>query len=460
MLNLWNSRTRQKEEIRPIHEGRIGFYACGPTVYQRAQIGNFRTYLIEDFLRRALEHEGLRVNHVMNITDVGHLTDDASEGEDKMERQAKRTGESAYDIANKYTQLFFDDAKALNILRPTHAPKATEHIDSQIELIKLLEKKGYTYRTSDGIYFDTSKWENYGSLSGQSLSEKEEGARVEKNPEKRNASDFALWKFSPKEEKRQMEWASPWGIGFPGWHIECSAMSQEFLGQPFDIHAGGVDHLPVHHENEIAQSEAATGKRLANVWMHIEHLHVDGKRMGKSLGNAYTLDDLEAKDICPLSFRYFILGAHYRQKQNFTWDAVKAASITLNKLRNIIREWDEPKIGCAELEAEFFDAIEDDLNTPKALAVVWKLVDSDNPTASKAASLLKMDEVLGLGLADFVAEPLVVPAEIQRLVAAREDARAAKNWEMSDKIRLEIEAKGWKVEDTAEGPKVRATSSS
>jgi len=455
MLRLWNTRTRREEEFAPIRPGEVGFYACGPTVYQRAHIGNFRAYIMEDVLRRTLEAEGLRVMHVMNITDVGHLTDDASEGEDKMEQEARKEGRSAWEIASEFTRIFFEDAKALNILKPTLSPKATEHIDTQIDLIKILEKKGFTYTTSDGVYFDTSKWQKYGSFSGQRVEDKEEGARVEKNPEKRNPADFALWKFSPKEEKRQMEWESPWGTGFPGWHIECSAMSQDALGQPFDIHAGGVDHLPVHHENEIAQSEAAFGVPLANWWMHIEFLLVDNTKMSKSLGNAYTLSDMEERGIDPLAFRYFVLGAHYRQKQNFTWDALKAAATALNKLRNIVRDWEAPDGSVADVELEFFDAIEDDLNTSKALSTVWKLVDSNHPTAAKSASLIRMDQVLGLNFEPFINAPIRVPREITELMTEREHARAAKNWSEADRVRRAIEEKGWTIDDTPQGPKAR-----
>lgn len=469
MLNIWNTPRRKKEEIKPVQAGKIGLYACGPTVYQRAHIGNFRAYILEDILRRVLEHAGFSVTHVMNITDVGHLTDDADEGEDKLEKASAETGLTAKEIAEKFTKLFFDDSKRFNILAPTHAPKATEHIKEQIALIEELEKKGFTYNTSDGVYFDTSKFPDYGKFSGQPLLEKEEGARVEANPEKKNPADFALWKLSrpanlspetynlkPKP-KRQMEWPSPWGVGFPGWHIECSAMAEKYLGQPFDIHAGGVDHIPVHHENEIAQSIAAHGKQLANYWFHVEFLLVDGRKMSKSLGNIYTLHDLEETGFDPLALRYFFLGAHYRQKQNFTFDALQAAQNALTKLRIIVQDWEKPKIGCADLEAEFFAALDDDLNTPQALAVVWKTVDSDYPTSAKAETLLAMDKILGLGLEKYVSKPVKIPKDIQALLVERQAARNEKDWSRADRLRDEIAKRGWSVEDTPDGQKAIPT---
>ena len=456
MLHLWNTRIRTKEEFTSIRPHEVGFYACGPTVYGRAHIGNLRAYILEDVLRRTLEAEGYYVKHVMNITDVGHLTDDADSGEDKMEREAREAGKSAWDIAKMYTELLLQDMSALHILKPTSMPRATETIPLQIELIQILEKKGYTYTISDGVYFDTSKWDRYGSFSRQPLDQKEEGARIQKNPEKRNPSDFALWKFSPKDQQRQMEWESPWGIGFPGWHVECSAMAEHALGQPFDIHAGGVEHIPVHHENEIAQSEAAFNVPLANYWFHLEHLLVDGQKMSKSLKNSYSIDDLQEKGIDPLAFRYFILGAHYRQKQNFTWEAVTGAQNALTKLRNSVRDWGDPSVtGCVQLEAEFEGAMKDDLNTAKALAVLWKLVDSDEETSAKAETILKMNEYLGLGLDDYVGKVLEIPAEMNARLHARDEAREQKDWKKADEIRREIEEHGWLIEDRPEGSRLR-----
>ncbi len=490
MLRLWNTASRSLEEFKPINPPKVGLYTCGPTVYWDAHIGNMRSYVFEDILQRTLELEGFDVTRVMNITDVGHLTTDQDEGEDKIEVTAAKTGKTAQEIAETYTRHFLDDAAKLNIKIP--APpflcKATENIKEQIELIQQLEKKGFTYATSDGIYFDTSKFPSYGRLSGQRLEEKEEGARVAANPEKKHKTDFALWKFSnPSDDarratpdarpKRQQEWESPWGIGFPGWHVECSAMSRKYLGQPFDIHCGGVDHISVHHENEIAQSEAAYGVKLANYWMHNEFLLVDGQKMSKSLGNFYTVRDLEAKGFDPLALRYLYLGTHYRQKQNFTWDALTAAQNALTKLRGIVRDWDDPSVIPAQAGTQdqwmdssrrrrdgndnqyltlFKSALEDDLNTPIALASLWKLVDDPTfPTKAKAATILFMDRILGLSLEAALAKPVEVPVKIKELVRQREDARTRKDWKTSDTLRAEIEERGWIVEDTSDGTKIR-----
>ncbi len=453
MLNVWNTLHRKLEEFKPINKTSVGLYTCGPTVYNPATIANFRTYIFEDVLKRTLELLGYQVHHVLNITDVGHLVGDGDMGEDKMEREASKTGKSAWDIAKMYEDRFAKDAERLNIVLPEgkDRPHATDYIKEQIDLVKKLEENGFTYKTSDGIYFDTSKFPHYGEFSGQKMEEKEAGARVEVNHEKYHPADFALWKFSPAGEKRQMEWDSPWGVGFPGWHIECSAMSEKLLGQPFDIHCGGVDHITVHHENEIAQSEAAFGKPLANYWMHGEFLLADGKRMGKSEGNAYTLDELIAKGFDPLAYRYYCLGTHYRSKMNFTWEGLEGAKNALNKLRSTIRSWDEPKIGCAEFEADFRSALEDDLNTPKALAVMWALIDSDYPTSAKAESLLKMDKVLGLGFVDYLGKKIDIPLEIKLLADERLEVRKNKDWSRSDELRDLIKSKGWIVEDKKDG---------
>lgn len=452
MLKLWNSAKRSLEEIKPIHPGQVGFYACGPTVYQRAHIGNLRVYVMEDLLRRSLTSlERMDVRHVMNITDVGHLVGDGDAGEDKMEKGSREQGKDAWTIAREYTELFLHDISRLNILKPTAMPKATDHIAEQIELVRTLEEKGLTYQTSDGVYFDTSKFSSYGSFSGQKLDEKQEGARVEMNSEKRNPSDFALWKFSPKGEKRQMEWISPWGVGFPGWHLECSAMARRELGQPFDVHAGGVDHIPVHHENEIAQSVGAYGVPLANYWFHGEFLLVDNQKMSKSLKNDYSLDALTEKGLDPIAYRFFLLGAQYRTKQNFTWEAVEAAQSALDRLRRTVRSWDKPGSGDLEAESAFQSAMEDDLNTPKALAVMWGVVDSDAPSATKASTLLWMDRILGLGLEEYVAMPLLIPIEIKELADRRWQAKKDRNWPEADRLRDELQAKGWEMEDGKEG---------
>ncbi len=451
MLRIWDTKKRSIEEVRPLQPGKVGFYACGPTVYQRAHIGNLRAYVFEDVLKRALMANEYSVRHVVNITDVGHLTDDADAGEDKMERAAKEEGKDAWDISREYTRLFLEDIAALNILLPDALPKATDHIDEQIELVKTLEDKGFTYETDDGVYFDTSKFAHYGSLGGQSLSEKQEGVRVEANTQKRHPSDFALWKFSGEKGKRHMEWDSPWGKGFPGWHAECSAMSRKELGQPFDIHAGGIDHIPVHHENEIAQSEAAYGVPLANMWFHVEFLLIEGQKMSKSLRNTFTIDDLREHDIYPLAFRYFLLGSHYRKKQNFTWDAVQGAQIALEKMYRVCRAFPNPGTVLVDAESAFMDAINDDLNTPEALASLHALFDGDQNDADKAATALAMDRVLGLGLDAVVSKPLFIPPDIKALADERDKARNKKQWDRSDALRDEIERKGWILRDTAEG---------
>ena len=470
MLRLWNTAPRSLEEFHPIHPPNVGMYTCGPTVYWDAHIGNMRSYVFEDILQRTLELEGYEVTRVMNITDVGHLTSDADEGEDKIEAAATKEGKSAKEIAETYTQRFLDDARKLNIKIPP-APylcKATEHIKEQIELIQELEKKGFTYATSDGIYFDTSKFPSYGRLSGQRLEEKKEGARVGVNLEKRNKTDFAVWKFSnpstrsARSGQRQQEWESPWGIGFPGWHIECSAMSRVYLGQPFDIHCGGVDHISVHHENEIAQSEAAYGVPLAMYWLHNEFLLVDGQKMSKSLGNVYTVSNVESRGFDPLALRYLYLGTHYRQKQNFTWDALQAAQNALTKLRAIVQDWDTPpplegggREGVERVtkyEANFKTALDDDLNTPVALSILWKLIDdAAYPTKAKAATMLFMDRVLGLSLGENIGRRIEIPEDIRRMIAQREAARRAKEWSSADVLRRAMEERGWSVEDTPEG---------
>jgi cysteinyl-tRNA synthetase len=454
-LKLFNTRTRKLEEFQPIHDKSVGFYGCGPTVYAAPQIGNLRTYVFEDVLRRSLEFLGYSVKHVMNITDVGHLTSNEDSGEDRMEIGSKREGLTARQIADKYEAMFKKDLEALNIESPTRWMRATDFIPQQITLIERLEKGEFTYKTSDGIYFDTAKFPHYGELEPNRLAGQKAGARVEENIEKRNPTDFALWKFSPKDSKRQMEWKSPWGTGFPGWHIECSAMSMEALGEQFDLHAGGVDHIPVHHTNEIAQAEAATGKRpFVKYWIHGEFLELPEKRMGKSEGNAITVADVMAKGFDPLAFRYLVLTAHYRTKLQFSWEALAGAQQALERLRNHVQSWGEAKIGCAEFEERFRDAVANDLDTPKALAVVWDLVKSNYPGEARKRSLLTMDRVLGLNL-DTAPVPLEVPQNVMRLVEQREEARMKKDFAASDELREKISAAGFTVEDRPDGPRVR-----
>lgn len=462
MLKLFNTLGRRKEEFRPITDNAVGIYTCGPTVYDYAHIGNLRTYIFEDILRRVLEYNGYKVKHVMNITDVGHLTSDADEGEDKVEASAQRTGKSAWELAELYTQAFFEDTKRLNILKPHIVCRATDHIPEQIALVQKLEAKGYTYKTSDGIYFDVSKFPNYGELVGQSLEEKEAGARVEVNPEKRHPADFALWKFSPKDKKRQMEWDSPWGKGFPGWHIECSAMSTKYLGQPFDIHCGGVDHISTHHPNEIAQSEAAEGVKMANFWLHGEFMTVEGRRMGKSEGNAYRLEDLIKRGYEPLAFRYLCLNTHYRIQLNFTWQALEGAQTALERLREHVRNAREnggaPAQGriIPEVRQRFLEAINDDLNVPQALGVVWDFVRSQQNPSDKLATLFDFDRVLGLKLSEVPREvESDIPAEVQGLLAQREAARRQKHFKEADALRERIARLGYEVIDTPHGPKAK-----
>ncbi|MBI2444012.1 MAG: cysteine--tRNA ligase [Candidatus Magasanikbacteria bacterium] len=454
-INFYNTLTRQLEEFKPIKKGRAGLYTCGPTVYNYAHLGNLRTYIFEDVLKRVLVYNGYRVKNVMNITDVGHLTSDADEGEDKMEKGARREGKTAWEIADFYTAEFLKDLAELNIGRPDLLPRATEHIKEQITLVKKLEKNGFTYRTVDGIYFDTSKLPGYGRLANLAKQKLRAGVRVDIG-DKRHPTDFALWKFSPPLEKRQMEWPSPWGTGFPGWHLECSAMSTKYLGQPFDLHCGGIDHVPVHHTNEIAQSEAAAGKPLANYWLHGEFLVLPGGKMAKSADNFITLRTLTERGLLPLAYRYFVLQTHYRKPLTFDWRALRAAQNGLQHLYQIIREWtEEPAIGCAEFEARFLTAVNNDLNLPEALAITWELIKSGYPASAKKSTLFKFDEVLGLGLREVKAEaepPL--PAAVQTLVKERDAARAAKDWGKSDALRQRLERLDYEVRDTKEGTKV------
>ncbi len=455
-IQLFNTLGRRKEVFQPLKEGHVGIYTCGPTVYDRASIGNLRAYVFADVLRRMFEQSGYDVTQVINITDVGHLVGDGDEGEDKLEKGARREGKTAWEIAEAYTKLFLDDIKRLNVLTPHVLPKATDHIQEQIAMIQAMEEKGFTYQISDGIYFDTTKLPGYGRLSGQKAEEKEAGARIGENAEKRNPADFALWKFSPANERRQMEWESPWGKGFPGWHIECSAMSEKYLGLPFDIHTGGVDHIAVHHENEIAQAEAARGVIEANVWMHNEFLLIDSGKMSKSLGNTYSLDDLADKGISALGFRYFLLGAHYKTPLNFTWDAVAAAQTGYYRLVDTVRDWEKPTQADEKRVGEFMDLVSNDLDTAGGLALVWNVVSDESlPSGVKAATILAFDEVLGLALEDVVARPVKVSGRIQELLNERAVARQGKNFAKSDELRDALADLGYHVEDTENGQRVR-----
>ncbi len=455
-LQLFDTYTRTVRKFEPLHPPEVGLYTCGPTVYDYAHIGNLRTYIFEDFLRRVLDWNHYPVKHVMNITDVGHLVSDADEGEDKMEKGSARTGKTAWEIAEFYTIAFQLDLERLNILPPTIWCRATDHIQDQIDTILCIEKKNFTYRTSDGIYFDTSRLPDYGYLGRLDIEGLRAGMRIDMG-EKRNPTDFALWKFSPTEKQRQMEWDSPWGRGFPGWHIECSAMSAKYLGTFFDIHCGGEDHITVHHPNEIAQTEACYDTRLANFWMHGYFLQLGEEKMAKSDGGFIRLDTLIERGYDPLVYRFFCLGALYRAKLSFSWDGIDSAATSLNRLRNAIYEMGEPgDTPDTGFMRQFEDAINDDLNMPRALAVTWDLVRSNLAAEVKKTTVIQFDRVLGLQLAEW--EPVAedIPTEILGLVEKRTLARKEKRWGDADTIRNEISGFGYEVEDTADGPKVKS----
>ncbi len=438
---LYHTLTRKIQALVPLRKGEVLFYSCGPTVYDNAHIGNMRTYLFNDILKRALMYAGYKVNHIMNITDVGHLTGDnlgdADVGEDRMEKSAREQGKTAWDIAEFYTQAFLKDLNRLNILPPKKLVKATDHIKEMIGLIKRLEERGFAYTVDDGVYFDTSKFAGYGKLSGQELGRRA-GARVKPAAGKKNPADFALWKFSQPEEKRQMEWDSPWGRGFPGWHIECSAMSMKYLGATLDIHTGGEDHISIHHPNEIAQSEAATGKSFVNIWMHGYFMTVDGKRMGKSEGNAFTLDDLIKKGHDPLAFRYLVLGVHYRTKMNFTWESLAAAGQSLKNIRGLEQRSNRPLDQKTKEQIE--EALYSDLDTPRALALLHE--------AGSWEAWKHFDAVLGLKLNGRAADLSITK---QARIKARDEARARGDFAEADEIRKELAEQGITLEDTPSG---------
>lgn len=461
-LFLYNTLSRQKEEFKPINEKEVGLYTCGPTVYNFAHIGNLRTYLFEDWLKRILAYNNFKIKHVMNVTDVGHLVGDGDEGEDKMEKGAAREGKSAWEIADFYLEAFKKDLISLNIISPTIWCKATDNIPEQIALIKILEQKGFAYQISDGLYFDTSRFPNYNKLSRLNLTDLAEGARVEVNPEKRNPTDFALWKFSPPGSKRQMEWESPWGVGFPGWHIECSAMSLKFLSGELDIHCGGTDHINVHHTNEIAQSEAATGQKFFNYWLHGAFLNVvGGKKMAKSADNFLTLNNaLVKKDLHPLAYRFAAASVHYRKPMEYSEESLRQAQ---NGWKNLLKQIaalnnDEGDINKLWQDS-FREAINDDLNIPQALAITQDLLKSDLPVGHKLATVLDFDKVLGLGFS--LASSLIdneiffddLSVEAKALVSARQQARVDKDFTESDRLREELRSRGITVEDTKDGMK-------
>ncbi len=467
MLRLYNTLTKKIEDFTPIHPPLVGMYTCGMTVYDFAHIGHGRKYTGDDILRRILTRRGYDVKHVQNVTDVGHLVSDADEGDDKLEKGAVKAGKTVWEVADFFTKHFYTSMDKLNILRPSIICKATDHIPEQIALVKILIDKGFAYDTPEAVYFNISKFPNYGKLFGQSISEKKVAVREEvKTGEfKKHPADFALWfKRVGRFADHSMHWDSPWGDGFPGWHIECSAMSMKYLGETIDIHTGGIDHISVHHPNEIAQSEAATGKLFVRFWVHHAFLVVDGKKMSKSLGNFYTIEDVQKKGFDPLALRYFYLTAHYRKPLNFTWSALEGAQHTLTELRNQMIKFksdakrnilSEEKLEKVKTFKQKFDeAVYDDMNMPQALAVVWEVVKSNIPSPDKYDLLMDFDEVLGLDLRSTKYE-LRIPDEITVLAEQRKALRDQKKFGEADVIRKQIEEKGYEIEDLPEGSQVK-----
>ncbi len=459
-LRFYNALARDKQDFEPLEPGSVRIYSCGPTVYSRQHIGNMRPYVFADVLKRTLRWFGYHVKHVINITDVGHLAGDTDSGADKIEAVARKEGASIWEIAERWTRVFQTDIERLNVLPPDVWCKATDHIPEQVALIQALEAKGFTYQIADGVYFDTSKDPSYPQLGGLDLTDEQTQERIRTAGLKRNPADFALWKQSRPDEQRQMEWDSPWGTGFPGWHIECSAMSSKYLGEQFDIHTGGMDHLPVHHPNEIAQSENAFGVRpWVRFWMHNGWLMAGGAKISKSSGGLLDLDELIAEGIDPLAFRFFFLGAVYRQQMNFTLHAVQQAQVAYRRLLHHALEYREAADDGVEPPAEcrerFHTALADDLNTPQALAVVWELVRSKLGAAQKWALLSDFDQVLGLDLGSADLAPPQVDERIEELVRERVAARAARDFARADQIRDELLAEGIVLEDGAEGTRWR-----
>ena len=457
-MQLYNSLTRKTEEFKPIKEGHVGLYTCGPTVYDYAHIGNLRTMLMGDLIRRALEYNGYKVIQVMNITDVGHLTSDSDTGEDKMEKNASTVAE-VLAIAQKYTDSFVANLQALNIEMPHQMPKASEHVAEQVAMITELIAKGFAYESSEAVYFDISKKIDYTKLIGQKLEAMKLGARqdVVSDPAKKNPHDFVLWfKAVGRYANHIQRWDSPWGVGFPGWHIECSAMSKKYLGATFDIHAGGIDLKFPHHTNEIAQSFGANSAPLANYWMHGEHLLINEGTMAKSKGNFLTLQGVIDKNINPLAFRYLVLSTNYRSKLNFSWDSLEAAANGLNNLYEELSSFEAPAGAAENFEQAFKEAVNDDLNMPKALATVWELLKNDEiPSSAKLASLFKFDEVLGLKLKENWTASRVIPPKVTELMNAREQARKEKDFKKSDDLRDQILQAGFILEDTVDGVKLK-----
>lgn len=453
-MKVFNTLTRTKDEFKPIDENEVRLYSCGPTVYNYAHIGNLRAYLFMDTLRRTLKYNGYKLKHVMNITDVGHLTSDADEGEDKMLKAAKRENKNPFEIADFYMKAFLEDIDKLNIDRPEIIARATEHINIMEEYVKKIIENGYAYETKDTVYFDTSKLDKYGVLSNRKVEDQKAGARVEFDNGKRNISDFALWIKAP--ENHIMKWDSFFGLSYPGWHLECSAMGYKYLGDHFDIHTGGIDHIPIHHENEIAQSKGFSGKIPANFWMHVNFLLVNGEKMSKSLNNLYTLEDLEKRGYEPLVYKMFNLTSSYRNQINFTWEAMDSAKTALARLREgyIKHSEGEEQVSTEEIkeyENRFLEAINDDLNMQIAMSVVWEVVRNPKKSKDFQKLLLKFDNVLGLDLENYKPEENKLPEEILNLINLRNEARQNKNWAESDRLRDELISKGYTVKDTKDG---------
>ncbi len=444
-IKLYNTMSKEIEEVKTIKEGEVSMYHCGPTVYDYLHIGNMRMYVFADTLRRTFEFSGYKVKQVINFTDVGHLVSDADEGEDKIEKAARKNNKTAKEIADFFINIFFEDLKKLNIETDNSSfPRATDNIPEQIEMIQKLEAEGHAYKTTDGVYFNVSTYPTYGKLGNINLEGLQAGHRVEFNEEKHTPYDFALWKFSLAGEKRQQEWDSPWGVGFPGWHIECSAMARKYLGNTFDIHTGGIDHIPGHHNNEIAQSECANHAPLANIWMHGAFLNWKDRKMSKSDGTFITINDLEAQNINPLSYRYFLLQTRYRQPVFFEMTDIQASQTAYNRLKNRIREIlkNEKEIDENSIEKNITEIIENDLDTPKLLAHLWDLVNDENISKN---IIEKFDSILGLKLL----EQDIIPEEILKLKDERDLARANKDFAKSDELRDRIKDLGYEVLDNA-----------
>ncbi len=455
-LKLYNTLTRSLETFHPLNPPLVTFYSCGPTVYDYTHIGHMRTFVNNDFLKRVLLYLDYKVKHVINITDVGHLTGDSDIGEDKLEKGAKKTGKTVWEVSKYYTDFFLKTLKLLNIVMPDYLPRATDNINEMIKIDEILEKKGFTYETKEALYFDVSKFKNYGRLSGQKLEEKIQGAReevyIDKN--KKHPADFSLWfKRVGRFKNHTMHWQSPWGDGFPGWHIECTAMSTKYLGKTIDIHSGGVEHIPIHHENEIAQAEAAFGVQFVRYWVHFQHLLMDGKKMSKSLGNFYTIDDILKNKINPISLRLFFAQAHYRQAQNFTWKAVKSADNSYQRLKEIYLKLKEKARSSVKLSGKaesykdkFISSITNDLQLPQALAILWEVVkDKTLATEEKLELINDFDKVLGLNLNQLKKDK--IDSKVILLAQQRQEARQIKDYKKADELRKKIEALGYKIED-------------